>query len=141
MRYIKLITMVICALTMFSCDKHEETGLYENSPAVDLSDILDAYKWFQGSDDENKDIELIAKISPDLPEQEFYLFEDTSFVVRLPEHMDSRHPVLSYAEDFYNTCCLGWNVWSNVEIWFRSHTADKLRTDEDVTKANLICMS
>lgn len=135
MRYIKLITMTICALTMFSCDKHEETELFDNSPAVDLSDILDAYKWYQGSDDENKDFELIAKISPDLPEHGFYLFEDTSFVVRLPEEMDPRHPVLSYAEDIYNTCNLGWNVWSNVEIWFRSQTADTPRTDEEVSKA------
>ncbi len=135
MKYIKLITMVICALTMFSCDKHEETELYDNNPAVDLSNILDAYKWYQGCEDENKDIDLISKISPNLPEQEFYLFEDTSFVVRLPEHMDSRNPVLSYAEDFYNTCCLGWNVWSNIEIWFRSQTSDTLRSDEDVRKA------
>ena len=135
MRYIKLITLVICALTMFSCDKHVEKELYDNSSAVDLSDILDAYEWYQGCEDENKEIELISKISPELPEQGFYLFEDTSFVVRLPEHMDSRHPVLSYAEDFYNTCCLGWNVWSNVEIWFRSQTSDTLRPDEDVRKA------
>ena len=135
MRYIKLITLVICALTMFSCDKHVEKELYDNSSAVDLSDILDAYEWYQGCEDENKEIELISKISPELPEQGFYLFEDTSFVVRLPEHMDSRHPVLSYAEDFYNTCCLGWNVWSNVEIWFRSQTADTPRTDEEVSKA------
>ena len=78
MGYIKLIAMVSCALTMFSCEKHGETELYDNSPAVDLSEILDACKWFQGSDDENKDIKLIAKISPDLPEQGFYLFEDTA---------------------------------------------------------------
>ena len=135
MRYILFFSMVICALTMFSCDKHEETDLYDNSPAVDLSDILDAYKWFQGCNDEDKDIQLISKISPDLPEQGFYLFEDTSFVVRLPEYGGSKNPVLAYAEDFYNTCCLGWNVWSNVEIWFRSHTADTLRADEDVRKA------
>ena len=135
MKYIQLFTLVICALTMFSCGKHEETELYDNSPAVDLSDILDAYKWFQGCDDEIKDIELMAKISPDLPEQGFYLFEDTSFVVRLPEYAKSNNPMLAYAEEFYNTCCLGWNVWSKVEIWFRGHTADMLRTDEDVRKA------
>lgn len=135
MRYIQLFTMTICALAMFSCDKHEETDLYDNSPAVDLSDIVDACKWFQTTDEEDKGIKLITKISPDLPEQEFYLFDDTSFVVRLPEHMKTKHPVLSSAEDFYNTYCLGWNIWSNVEIWFRGATSNTLCKDEDVRKA------
>ncbi len=102
---------------------------------MDLSDILDAYKWYQGSNDEDKDIELTAKISPELPKQGLYLFEDTSFVVRLPEYANSNNPMLAYAEEFYNTCCLGWNVWSNVEIWFRGQDADTLRNDEDVRKA------
>jgi hypothetical protein len=121
MKHIHLFALPIIFLTIVSCDwKQDGTELYDNSPAVDLSDILDAYKWFQGCDDENKDIELMAKISPDLPEQGFYLFEDTSFVVRLSEYANSNNPMLAYAEEFYNTCCLGWNIWSNVEIWFRS---------------------
>lgn len=136
MRYIQFIAIFICALTMFGCDKNqEENDLYDNNSAVDLSDIIDAYKWFQGNDDENKETELLSKITPNLPESDFYLFEDTSFVVRLPEYDGSKNPMLAYAEDFYNTCCLGWNVWSNFEIWYRGQGSDTLRSDEDISKA------
>ena len=30
---------------------------------------------------------------------------------------------------------LGWNIWSNVEIWLRGHDADTLLEDEDARKA------
>lgn len=51
--------MAFCAQTMFSCDKHEETDLYNNSPAVNLSDILDA----NGS----RDVMIIFRYSPTSP--------------------------------------------------------------------------
>ena len=135
MRYIHLFSLALVLLATVGCDRQqEETDLYDNSPAVDLSDIIDVCKWYQQHEEEVDYIDAVNKISPDLPEHEYYLFEDTSFVVRLPEYAHSSHPVLAYAEDFYNACCLGWNVWSNFEIWYRSHAANTLRTDEDIVK-------
>ena len=136
MRRILLFSLALFLLTSANCDrKHEETDVFDNRQAVDLSDILDVCKWYQQHEDEADYIDAVNKISPDLPEHECHLFGDTSFVVRLPEYTHSSHPILAYAEEFYNTCCLGWNIWSNFETWYRSHTADTLRSDEEIVKS------
>ena len=136
MRYNQLLLLAPIFLNVVSCDmKHEKTDLFDNSPSVDLSDIFDACKRYQQHENEADFFDAVCKISPVLPEQEYDIFKDTSFMVRLPEYMHSSHPALAYAEDFYNTCCLGWNIWSNFEIWYRSHTADNLRSDEEIVES------
>ena len=53
-------------------------------------------------------------------------------MLRVPEYANSKQPFLANAEDFYNSCALSWNVWSNYEVWYRGHTADLLRYDDEV---------
>ena len=125
--------MAFSAMAVFSCGKKDNTDLFDNSPAVDMNEILQAYDWYQHSEDEEKETLLLQKIASDMPDNdEFWLFDDMSFVIHLPEYADSKQPFLANAEDFYNSCVYAWNIWSNQEIWYRGHTADLLREDEDV---------
>lgn len=78
---------------------------------------------------------MYTKIDLELPEDEFFLVEDTAFVLRVPEYAGSKQPLLANAEDFYNSCALSWNVWSNYEVWYRGHTADLLRSDDEVKRS------
>ena len=132
MKFTHLLAAMCCAVSLISCGEEKESDLFDYSKPVDLSTILQAYDWYQHYEGENKDSILYTKIGLELPEDEFYLFEDTSFVLRVPEYDDSKQPFLANAEDFYNSCALSWNVWSNYEVWYRGHTADLLRYDEEV---------
>jgi len=137
MKFTHLLAAMCCAVSLISCgeEKKERSDLFDNSAPVDLSAILQAYDWYQHYDGDNKDSIMYTKIGPELPEDEFYLFEDTSFVLRVPEYANSKQPFLANAEDFYNSCALSWNVWSNFEVWYRGHTADLLCYDDDVKKS------
>ena len=132
MKFTHLLAAMCCAVSLISCGEEKESDLFDYSKPVDLSTILQAYDRYQHYEGENKDSILYTKIGLELPEDEFYLFEDTSFVLRVPEYDDSKQPFLANAEDFYNSCALSWNVWSNHEVWYRGHTADLLRYDEEV---------
>jgi len=132
MKFTHLLAAMCCAVSLISCEEEKESDLFDYSKPVDLSTILQTYDWYQHYEGENKDSILYTKIGLELPEDEFYLFEDTSFVLRVPEYDDSKQPFLANAEDFYNSCALSWNVWSNHEVWYRGHTADLLRYDEEV---------
>lgn len=132
MKFTHLLAAMCCAVSMISCGEENQSDLFDYSKSVDLSTILQAYDWYLHYEGENKDSILYAKIGLELPEDEFYLFEDTSFVLRVPEYANSKQPFLANAEDFYNSCALSWNVWSNHEVWYRGHTADLLRYDEEV---------
>lgn len=129
----QLLILVFSVMTVFSCGKDDNTDLFYNSQAVDLNEILQAYDWYQHSEDEDKEKLLLQKIASGMPNNdEFWLFDDTSFVIHVPEYANSKQPFLANAEDFYNGCVYAWNFWSNQEIWYRGHTADLLREDEDV---------
>ena len=135
MKITRLFVAICCALCLCNCEKKEHSDLFDYSGPVDLSAILQAYDWYQHYKGENKDSILYTKFGLELPEDEFYLFEDTDFVLRVPEYTDSKQPFLANAEDFYNSCALSWNVWSNYEVWYRGHTADLLRYDEEVKRS------
>ena len=109
--------------------------MYDNCEPVDLSNILQTYDWQQKYEGEDKTTILWSKIVPGLPEHEFYLFEDTSFVLRVPEYAYSKQPFLAHAEDFYNSCAISWNVYSNFEVWYRGSTSDLLRNNDEVKLA------
>lgn len=127
--------VVLSTLSILSCDRNEHTDLFEYSGPVDLSSILLAYDWQQSYEEDDECTILWSKIVPGIPEDEFYLFEDTSFVLRVPEYANSKQPFLSYAEDFYNSCSYAWDIYSNFEVWYRGHTADLLRGDDDVRQS------
>lgn len=135
MKFTHLLTAMCCAISLISCGKEKTSDLFDYSDPVDLSAILQTYDWFQHYEGENKDSTLYTKFGLELPEDEFHLFEDTAFVLRVPEYTDSKQPFLANAEDFYNSCALSWNVWSNYEVWYRGHTADLLRYDEEVKRS------
>ena len=135
MKFTHLFTAICCAISLVSCEEKEHSDLFDYSDPVDLSAILQAYDWYQHYEGDNKDSILYTKFGLELPEDEFYLFEDTAFVLRVPEYTDSKQPFLANAEDFYNSCALSWNVWSNYEVWYRGHTADLLRYDEEVKRS------
>ena len=135
MKYTHLLTALCCTICLVGCEKNEHSYLFDYSEPVDLSAILQAYDWYQHYEGDNRDSILYTKIDLELPEDEFYLFEDTAFVLRVPGYADSKQPFLANAEDFYNSCALSWNVWSNYEVWYRGHTADLLRYDEEVKRS------
>lgn len=133
MRHIFFI--LLCTLLLTNCGEKEHQDLFDYSAPVDLSAILSAYDRYQNNDSDNRDSTSTSMIIGDLPEDGYYLFGDTSFVLRLPEYGKSQQPFLANAEDFYNSCALAWNIWSNYEIWFRGHTANILLDDDDVSQA------
>ena len=135
MNFTHLLTALCCTICSVGCEKNEHSYLFDYSEPVDLSAILQAYDWYQHYEGDNRDSILYTKIDLELPEDEFYLFEDTAFVLRVPEYAGSKQPFLANAEDFYNSCALSWNVWSNYEVWYRGHTADLLRYDEEVKRS------
>ena len=135
MKFTHLLAAMCCAVSMISCGEEKESDLFDYSKPVDLSTILQAYDWYLHYEGENKDSILYTKIGLELPEDEFYLFEDTAFVLRVPEYTGSKQPFLANAEDFYNSCALSWNVWSNHEVWYRGHTADLLRYNDEVKRS------
>ena len=102
---------------------------------MDLSGIIHAYDKYEDAEGKEKFEILNATLNLGQIEDEFYLFEDTFFVLRVPEYAGSNQPFLACAEDFYNSSVLAWNVWSNHEVWLRGHTADLLRSDDDVRRS------
>lgn len=137
MKFTHLLAAMCCIVSIISCgeDKEEQSDLFDYSKPVDLSNIVQAYDWYQHYDGENADSILHTKTGHELPEDECYLFEDTSFVLRVPEYANSKQPFLAFAEDFYNSCALSWNVWSNYEVWYRGHTTELSLSDDEVEKS------
>ena len=129
-----VIFLLLCTIILANCGEKENQELFDYSAPVDLSAILSAYDQYQNSEAENRDSTTTQMIIGDLPDDGYYLFGDTSFVLRLPEYEKSKQPFLVNAEDFYNSCALAWNIWSNYEIWFRGHTSNILADDDDVNQ-------
>lgn len=117
------------------CEKKEHTDLFEYKDPVDLSSFLQAYEWQKGYQGDDEYTILWSKIVPGMPEDDIYLFEDTSFVLRVPEYANSTQPFLANAEDFYNSCSVSWNLYSNYEVWYRGNTRYILRNDDEVRQA------
>ena len=130
-----LLAAICCTVSLIGCGEEKQSDLFDYSPPVDLSNILEIYDWYRLDEGEDKDSIFYVKMGLVLPEDEIYLFEDTSFVLRVPEYTRSKQPFLADAEDFYNSCALSWNVWSNYEVWYRGHTADLLRDDDEVKRS------
>ena len=135
MKFTHLLAAICYTVSLISCGEEKQSDLFDYSKPVDLSTILQAYDWYQHYEGEDKDSILNTKIGLELPEDGFYLFEDTTFVLHLPEYADSKQPFLANAEDFYNSCALSWNIWSNYEVWYRGHTAGLLRHDDEVKRS------
>ena len=126
---------LLSMVSIVSCEKKEHTDLFDYKDPVDLSYILQAYEWQQNYEGDDEYTILWSKIVPGMPEDEIYLYEDTSFVLRVPKYANSKQPFLANAEEFYNSCSIGWNLYSNFEVWYRGNTKDILRYDDEVRQA------
>ena len=144
MKTIHLLLAACVAMLVTSCTKNDKTQtdpIFDYSPAVDLSSVLEAYDWYQkeGGQSEDDIYDLQNRLMS-TPDSEVWLCTDTSFIVHLPQYANAKHPFLPFAEDFYNGMVYGWNVWSNVEVWFRSMTSSEL-FDEDEVKESVKSIS
>lgn len=150
MKVSKLTVVVLATLMLVGCrtktgqnaqteqsDNEEKphSDLFEYSVPVDLTQIISVHNEYMNAKDDDEKNEYEAKIDTELPNHDFFLFEDTSFVLRVPEYAGSKQPFLAVAEDFYNSCSLAWNIWSNYEVWLRGHTERLLVRDSRVKKS------
>ena len=128
---IRLAAAVLAAVCFVGCgNTKEQRGLFDYSKPVDMTSVLQAYEWHLQHADE--DSALTGKLMPDLPDYDFVLFADTSFALRIPEYSGSDQPFLKRAEDFYNSCMLSWNVYSNYEVYLRSFSGNELAEEDEV---------
>lgn len=137
MRYFRFLAVAFILMMAAGCESNNNSnGLFDNSPAVDMTDVLQAYEWFQKEPETaDKDMELQGRIL-NLPDDIPWLFTDTSFVIRLPEYAQSKHPFLPFAEEAYNSMVYGWDMWSNVETWFRGlMTGSTEEGDDEVAQS------
>lgn len=123
------------ALAMISCGKGEKTEQQEPNAPVDFTDLVRAFDQNQSENEYQRDSIVLADLEKDMPETDVYLLADTAFTLRVPEYRQSGQPFLAVAEDFYNSCLLSWNVWSNFEVWLRGHTSEELFDDKDVVQS------
>lgn len=118
-----------------NCNEEKCSNSFEYSMPVDLTDVLQTYELYKGCSVDEQDSILLSFVDEEMCEGEVTLFEDTSFVLRLPEYKDSGIPFLAVAEEFYNNCSFAWNLWSNFEVWYRGHTAGDLRGDKEIIRS------
>lgn len=144
------VLVIACSLSAMFCGcsskENYEDYLDDNNP-VDISDILQAYDYYEEHGGEEMDSMVSSMLKGSIPDAVtydspedppliiVYLSEDTSFVLRAPAYVASPHPFLSYAEELYNGYVWIWNVWSNMEFWYRGLTTVPDFDGEDVRDA------
>ena len=117
---ISIIAMTLL-ITMTGSKNERElqfSGYFENGEAVNLKDVIDQYDK--------------GEVAQEYNLLEYEIIRDTSFALQLPEYAASKHPFLSRAEVFYNSCLLAFNVWSNHELWLRGCDGFELADEKDV---------
>jgi len=132
MKYRIIIIFALTALCFVGCENQKSENEFESAEPVNLTSVLQTYELYEKSDGETKDSITFSIIDWEGCDEEIYLFEDNSFVLCVPEYNKSKEPFLAQAEDYFNACAFAWNVWSNYEVWYRSHTSDELRSDNDI---------
>lgn len=128
-----LMAMAVIA-TLCNCAKSTDGkygDYFENEKAVDLSDVIRAYEENKRAEEDSVDYDLIKALEGSAAEDydDFTLTEDMSFAIRLPQYANSKHPFLSQAEDFYNSCLFAFNIWSDYEMWGRELVSAKEASD------------
>ena len=63
MKFTHLLTAMCCAMSLVSCGREKQTGLFDYSDPVDLSAILQAYDWYQHYEGDDKDSILYTKMN------------------------------------------------------------------------------
>lgn len=113
-------------------DKYKDN--FADEKAVDLSDVVDIYKTYAEAENEGREYDLSEVLEGDYLEYADcgYVLFDTAFAVQLPQYAGSKQPFLANAQDFYNSCRLAFDVWSDFDLWLRSNTSDELVASADV---------
>ena len=108
--------MMTIAVLLTSCSGVEQQtdAVFSHEKPVDLSDVLALYeKSLKQDGDSNVSPESVEDCYEGMG---YELFNDTSFVLKVPQYADSEHPFLKGAEDLYNSCALAFNLMSNIEL-------------------------
>lgn len=105
---------IVVLLTSCSGVEQQTDAVFSHEKPVDLSDVLALYEKSLKQDED-------SDVSPESVEDcyegmGYELFNDTSFVLKVPQYADSEHPFLKGAEDLYNSCALAFNLMSNIEL-------------------------
>ena len=135
MKWFGIIAMTLL-MTMTGCKNEMETPYREcfaNEDAICLKEMVDIYDKYTSAQKDSTGFDFFAALFGEyanIPEYE--IVSDTAFALQLPEYAASKHPFLSKAEVFYNSCLLAFNVWSNHELWLRGRDAFELADEEDV---------
>ena len=137
MRYTNLFVLLLTALCFVGCGNASKnpTEEFDNDMPVDISEVIQEYELYQRSNADEQDSILFSFVDEEMCEGEVSLFEDTSFVIRLPEYKHSNNSYLAFAEEFYNNCSFAWNIWSNFEVWYRGETSGELRSANEIIKS------
>ena len=132
-KLLQLVSVVFAMTAFMGCNKEKaEPEAFEHDTPIDMTDILQAYNWLTAPSNYDRG-SYIAVLQSDMPDYDFYLFCDTSFVLRLPEYSGATQPFLAQAEDFFNSCALAWNIYSNYEVYYRGRTTGGLGCEEDAS--------
>lgn len=136
MKYLGLAALS-CMLLSTGCaknigDKYQD--YFENEKAVDLSDVVDVYGEYAEAEKEGREYDLSEALEGDYLSYSDcgYVVFDTAFAVQLPQYAESRQPFLARAQDFYNSCRLAFDVWSDFDLWLRSNTGSDLMADKSI---------
>ena len=108
--------MMTIAVLLTSCSgvERQTDAVFSHETPVDLSDVLALYeKSLKQDGDSNVSPESVEDCYEGMG---YELFNDTSFVLKVPQYADSEHPFLKGAEDLYNSCALAFNLMSNIEL-------------------------
>lgn len=141
MKWFCIIAMTLL-MTMTGCKKEMGTqyrGCFENDDAVSLKDVIEIYDKYASAKKDSTDFDLFAAFyGQDAADTvlEYEIVSDTAFALQLPEYAASKHPFLSNAEVFYNSCLLAFNVWSNHELWLRGCDGFELAEEKTLLPAS-----
>lgn len=136
-----LFWLATAVVVLTGCKEKEYTEFLDNSSAVDLSDVAQIYDSYHSGGgfyvaeklNESKNKNLSKDMQVPMPEEGYFEFTGDTCMIRLPQYADSDHPFLSQAQDFYNSCAIVWNVWSNFELWYRfTSIDDEFEGDESI---------
>ena len=137
MKWFGIIAMTLL-MTMTGCKQAigiQYRECFENDDAVSLKDVIDVYDKYASAKEDSTDFDLFTAFYGEDAADNLLGYEivsDTAFALQLPQYAASKHPFLSNAEVFYNSCLLAFNVWSNHELWLRGCNSFQLAKKKDI---------
>lgn len=137
----KYIWIIVGTLLFAGCHNNEKTVENNSGSAIDISDIIEAYRNNGCSSEVSSDV-LFQFLFPYEDKDtsntiNIEIYDDESFTLDLPDYRNSEHPFLSQAVDIFNCCLIANGVWSNFEVWYRFVDLDGQSVIESTRRINL----